>query len=267
MFRPRRSYAITGFLFFLALAAAALGWPWLSEALGRGQDIPEWLTTVVGIMLLIFASVGWRSVRGTFRADSWLVMAAYDGLYVRFRSHLNFKLPDQDPVIVFIPNVEVGSLRVRRVKMKKTAEVDGESAPLGGEKYLEIRLFHAEQLAELEAALAEERQMRGDGKGGSGSIARHYPVRVLADGIVEVDWAGIYPGLNDTVKLLGQTYSFQQQETLRAPRLEDMDPAEREEQLAALVQRGERILAIKLARKFYGYDLKEAQAFLDDLAP
>lgn len=264
-FHPRRIHAVGGFLFFLTLAGGALGWAWLAPALGRESEIPRWLTTFVGVTLLIFVWFGWRSLRGSLRSESWLVLSAFDGLYVRFRSHLNFDLPQEDPTIVFIPNEDVASVRARRVKMKRTAEVEGESAPLGGEKYVEIRVEGESDLVELEEALTAERKKRGDGKGGGGTVSLHYPVRVLPGGVIEFDWSGIQPGLRRAVKLLGRTYSVAPEEVSRAPMLEDLPPEEREDQLRALMSRGETILAIKLTRKFYGYNLAEAKSFLDGL--
>ena len=267
VFRPWRHHAVLAFGLFVALTAACLGWPWLAPVLGFEQELPTWVTTSIGTVLLLFVWIAWRSLKASLRADSWLLRAAFDGLYLRFRSHLNFELPAEDPAVVFIPRTRVASLRAHRVKMKRSAEVEGERAPLGGEKYLEIHLDDddADGLGELREALARERAKRGDGRGGGGTVALHYPVRVLSGGVIEIDWAGIRPGLRRAVGLLGRSYPLLQEEVSQAPRLEDMPPEERRERLRVLVQRGERILALQLARKFYGYDTTQAQAFLDDL--
>ena len=123
----------------------------------------------------------------------------------------------------------------------------------------------AEDLEDLEQAIATKRKKRGDGQGGGGSVALHYPVRVLPGGVIELDWAGIRPGLSKSLKLLGKSYSLLPKEVSRAPMLADLELGEREEALALLVRNGQEIRAIKLARKFYGYNITEARAFLNDL--
>jgi hypothetical protein len=148
--------------------------------------------------------------------------------------------------------------------MKRTAEVEGGTAPMGGEKYLEIHL-HDDDQKELAEALAREREKRGDGKGGPGFMALHYPVRSLPGGIVEVNWAGISPRLSRAAATLGRLCQLKDEVVSQAPMLEDLPLEEREAALRKLMQRGERILAIKLARKFYDFDIAEAKDFLEAL--
>jgi hypothetical protein len=80
-----------------------LGWPWWAPLLGTRQELPGWLTTVIGLTLLIFVWVAWRSLKASLRREAWLLRAAHNGLYLRFRSHRNSHLPAEDPTVVFIP--------------------------------------------------------------------------------------------------------------------------------------------------------------------
>ena len=96
-------------------------------------------------------------------------------------------------------------------------------------------------------------------------MALHYPVRSLAGGIVEVNWAGISPGLSRAAASLGRVYQLKDEVVSRAPMLEDLPPEKREAALRKLMQRGERILAIKLVRKFYDFDIVRAKDFLEGL--
>ena len=69
------------------------------------------------------------------------------------------------------------------------------------------------------------------------------------------------------METLGRLYRLKDDVVSQAPMLEDLAPEEREAALRNLVQRGERILAIKLARKFYDFDIAQAKDFLEDLEP
>ena len=60
LFRPGRLSSVLAFVFFSALAAGGLGWPWLAPALGFEQTLPTWLTSLIGAAVLLFVWIAWR---------------------------------------------------------------------------------------------------------------------------------------------------------------------------------------------------------------
>lgn len=73
--------------------------------LGREEftGLARYASYYIGAMLLagLFFFSGYVTAR--FRASNWLAQISSTGIFVKFRSYLNYALPDSDQTVVFIP--------------------------------------------------------------------------------------------------------------------------------------------------------------------
>ena len=102
-FRYSRFRAGTGAIMLAAAALALI-------AFGRLNNtwIPYYIAGVIIVTLLIFHNL----VTARFRPTHWLVRMTDDGLFIKFRSYLNYRFSDQDPTVVFIPYSELSSAKL-----------------------------------------------------------------------------------------------------------------------------------------------------------
>jgi hypothetical protein len=198
------------------------------------------------------------------RPSNWLLRAADDGLHVKYRSYLNYKFPTEDPVVAFIPRQEVAWIRVRRRDSERTTE--GET--MVWRRFLEIKL-HGDDTSELSERLGDERQRTAPGVMGWKTKVLHYPVRLLPDAIVQLEWrspgTSIRPGIDRAIEILGRWYRVADALDEDQPSPGKLDRAQQEARLIEMTERGEIMNAVALAKQIYGFDTTQAKNFVDDL--
>src|SRR6266568_55980 len=99
-------------LLFIALAlfgAAALAFHALSAGFHLG-----YYQAAVDISILALSR---RFITARFRPSNWLVRMNDFGLFIQFRSYLNYHLPAEDLTVVFISYQEIPSARLVREKV------------------------------------------------------------------------------------------------------------------------------------------------------
>src|ERR1041385_3171704 len=67
-----------------------------------------------GSFLLLFVLLTLRMVTARFHPSNWLVRMNETGIYVQYRSYLNYELPPDDPSVLFLSLGEIAS--ARRIK-------------------------------------------------------------------------------------------------------------------------------------------------------
>ncbi|MEM7226488.1 MAG: hypothetical protein AAF495_26185 [Pseudomonadota bacterium] len=263
LFRQRRWTKIVALALFAGVTGGFLLCPTICPLLGVQEPIPALPSYIAGGFLTIFVLIAWHAARASFRASSWRVRATTNGLYVKVRSFLNHGLSAEDAVVVYLPKAEIVGVREHRIWARRPGTDDSET--IQRLVFLEI-VLHDEDLGELVELLKRERAIEPGKKSGVSMISRHYPVRVLPGGIVQVDWSGLSPGLKRAVTLLSGVYPLLDGQKTRQQRFTELDKTAQEDRLLELVERGETVSAIKLAKELYGYDTTDAKAFVDDLA-
>ena len=261
LFRQRRWTKVLALAIFGGIAGGFLLCPTLCP-LFSVEPLPPWASYITGGFLLIFVLIAWHTAKASFLSSSWRLRATTQGLYVKTRSFLNHGLSADDPVVVYLPKAEIIGIREHRIWARRPGTDDSET--IQRMVFLEI-LLHDEDLGELVELLKRERAIEPGKKSGVAMIARHYPVRVLPGGIVQVDWSGLSPGLKRAVTLLSGVYPVLDGQRTRQQRFTELDKTAKEDRLLELVERGETIGAVKLAKELYGYDTTDAKAFVDDL--
>jgi hypothetical protein len=68
----------------------------------------------LAVLALLFLAVMHRFITARFRPSNWLVRMSELGLFIQFRSYLNFHLPAEDLTVVFVPYSEIRSARLIR---------------------------------------------------------------------------------------------------------------------------------------------------------
>lgn len=263
IFRPSRIVGVIELV--MALFLLSLSIPIFIGGAGGWSDLFGcccWLAVIAPFVIVFLHS----SVRA-FSGEGWLVR--YDGrrLLIKFRSHLNAALPRGDEVVVELTVPEIVS--IGKTTERRFTPTTRKSSVGGKEKivYLDVTLH--EPAKELEARLHAERQRYIETWTGS-HINLHYPVRVVDDRIIRIEWRSsttwMSPGINRILASLGETVP------VRPPRLmiSDMvtpgtDQAAKETQIIALIEQGRMLDAIRVVRSLYGLSLGEAKQFVEEL--
>jgi hypothetical protein len=183
-----------------------------------------------------------------------------DGLFIQFRSYLNFRFPVDDPTVAFIPFREIRSAN----SVHRTRQVPDETSR-GWQTKVSwlVDLELTGEVIPLAQALAEERGKKLPGA----ATWRHYPVRVISPTRVQVEW-DVVPGAATFLEALSRHTEIASSVELDEDfvRMARLSREEQELRLRALAEAGETITAIKVARELYSFDLAQAREFIQKLA-
>ena len=260
VFRYSGSRALIGMAVLVALAVGALLLAWTTA---------NWLAYYVAAVATIFPLIFRRLVTARFRSSNWLVRLTDHGLFLKFRSYLNFHFPDQDLSVVFISHSEIRSARFILQKQEVPDRDDGgrPTTTAKTQKWVELEL--ASDSKKLADALTGERARAVDGKnlGRISSRYNHLPVRLAAPDRLQIEW-GVVPNAQTFLDALTRHTLVRPTETTSQDfvNLEELGREEQESRLLALTASGDKIAAITMARRLYAYDLTQAKEFIEGLA-
>ena len=260
VFRYSGSRALIGTAVLVALAVGALLLAWTTA---------NWLAYYVAAVATIFPLIFRRLVTARFRSSNWLVRLTDHGLFIKFRSYLNFHFPDQDLSVVFISYSEIRSARFILQKQEVPDRDDGgrPTTTAKTQKWVELEL--ASESKTLADALTGERARAFDGKnlGRISSRYHHLPVRLAAPDRLQIEW-GVVPNAQTFLDALTRHTLVRPTETTSTDlvNLEELGREEQESRLLELTASGDKIAAIAMARRLYAYDLTQAKDFIDGLA-
>jgi hypothetical protein len=262
VFHYSRLRAVTGAMILVAIAFGALAFGWLKNAW-----LAYYVAAVVAICLLIFQ----RLVTARFRSSNWLIRMTNHGLFVKFRSYLNHHFSDQDPTVVFLPYSEIRSVKLvkERQELSDRDDTNQPTTIIRTRRIIDLEL--AGDSTQLAQALAKERERvfakptRGAGR--TSSRYQHFPVRLASPMLLRIEW-GVVPDAQTFLdSLTRHTPVRDSEETSRDfVNLDGLSRKEQEVRLRELVESGEMIGAVTIARKLYSYDLTTAKHFVEGLA-
>jgi hypothetical protein len=234
------------------------------ELVALGWHERNALAYYVAAVLLVGLLVLRRFVAARFRPSSWLLRMGDEGVFVQFRSYLNYHFPADDLTVVLIPNGEIRS--ARRVRERRDIP-DRDNPPAQVDRITQVsqdlvELELAVDAAPLALALTEESARRAR----TGATYRHYPVRMDSPTTLQLEW-------NVTPRAEGLLDALRQYTSIAAPvdasqhyaHLGGLSREEQERRLLRLAEAGQTIAAIRIARTWYSYDLAQAPAFIDGL--
>jgi hypothetical protein len=98
------------------------------------------------------------------------------------------------------------------------------------------------------------------------TLYKDYPVRMTATDCIQVAW-NVVPDADAFLTALGQHANIAPaaQKSIDYVNLENQPRAEQEKRLLELIEAGQTIDAIYIARKLYSYDLTQAREFVEEL--
>lgn len=146
----RHSRIVAVLVFGLWAPAGVLIYRWATHA-------HETAFRIAGIVILLTMLLYRDFLLARFRPSNWLIRSARSGLYLKFRSYLNYQLSPDDLTVAFIPYSEISAawrMTERRVypSMNRGTSYDRRHMA-----ELEVRC----DTTLLDAALAEERRREG----------------------------------------------------------------------------------------------------------
>jgi hypothetical protein len=175
-----------------AFALAVLRWP-----------NPALAYYVAGVLVLGIVILH-AFVLARFRSSNWLVKADDRGLYVQFRSYLNYRFSGEHPTVVFIPYEMIRSARLAQ----GTRTIPDSDSP-GGVTTKPVRLVELEltgATVPLAQALSDEEARSGPQwrqRGGRSTRYQHHPVRMVSPTTLRLEWE-VVPDAEALLEILGR---------------------------------------------------------------
>jgi hypothetical protein len=266
--RVFRQSRLVSALFFAVMASLLAGGVALRFAVPfEPAGVVLWYV-MMPFLLLMAAIAGW-AFRAAMGPDNWLVAVTGDALLVKFRSYLNRHFPPGDPVVARVPFAAIAFAQGVRMTLTVPGTKPGarETQFL---RFLDLRLKDDAEAARLRAAIEAERAVVPP----SGKLGRtrgvHYPVQVLADGTVRLTWRGphdaVRPGLAAVLAALKGRCAVMPEAPPADVDLFALDRRAQEDRILEMALRGDRMGAVRAARRFYGLDLAAARQFVSELS-
>lgn len=262
LFAYSRLRAISGATLTAGFIFAAFLFSWINGA---------WPGYIIGSVLLVMLLIFHKLVTARFRSSNWLVRATNDGLFIKFRSYLNGHFDDRDLTVVFVPYSEIRSATLVR-ETRELPDRDGAShnrTTRSARRLIELEL--TADCTPLSKLLANElERIFGKEVVGAGKIStryQHFPVRLAPSKRLRIEW-GVVPGPQTLLDILAR-HSIPQRSTEVVEdfnSLEKLPKAQQEERLLQLIEGGDKLGAIALARRLYACDLAAAKQFIEELA-
>jgi hypothetical protein len=256
VFRYSRARALPLVVAVICETAALIVFDW------RGRSAIGYYIAGVLLVGLIFMR---RFVLARFRRSNWLVRTSDEGLFIQFRSYLNYHFSVEDCTVVFVQYQEIRSARL----VRERSQVPDEDQVLEHHRRL-VEFELAGNPESLAKALADEFARRGPNErrwyGTSSSEYKHYPVRMTSPTILQLEWK-VVPAVGVLLEAL-RPYT-----TIADPinvsedfaHLQGLNREDQEKRLRELLDRGQTITAVYIARELYRCDLSRARALVEGL--
>jgi hypothetical protein len=221
----------------------------------------------IAVAVLLFLELMRRFVTARFRSSNWLARMNDEGVFIQFRSYLNYHLPADDLTVVFISYGEIRSARLikERVTVPDPQERGTETQFL---RYIELELAGdvAALTEALEAEATESAPKEKRWYGSSSTLYQDHPMHMESAPFFRVRWQAT-PGAHNFLEAL-RPYTTIADPVFITQDFAHLQGLSREEQQAGLrelARRGETISAIYLARQLHGGSLADAKQMVDGL--
>lgn len=240
----------------ISLAIAAL--------LIYGRQQSSGLAYYLAGALLLGTLVMHKFISARFLPSNWLLRMNDEGLFIQFRSYLNCHFPATDYTVVFIHYHEIRSIWLvnehSEIPYRDLDRPLAEESTEWHRRFIEFDLLGDTSL--LANALAAEHAKRP----ANATLYKDYPVRLSSPGRVQVAWK-VAPGsqvfLDAMRKHTMVTNAVEKYQDFT--NLKGLSRKEQEDRLLELLDAGQTIDAVYIARKLYGYNLPEARDFVEGL--
>jgi hypothetical protein len=216
-------------------------------------------------VILLFLALIRRFITARFRPSNWLVRMTDLGLFIKFRSYLNYHLPAEDLTVVFLPYQEIHSARLIRERAQ-VPDAQGRTETQF-RRYIELELGgDTGPLADaLQAETGERAPNEKHWYGSSSTLYEDHPARMPSPSFLQLRWQ-VVPGPRKFLDAMRPWTTVADPVSISQDfaHLQGLSREEQQKQLRELAQRGETIAAIYTARKLYRCSLEEARAMVEE---
>jgi hypothetical protein len=217
-------------------------------------------------VILLFLWLMHRFITARFRPSNWLVRMTDLGLFIKFRSYLNYHLPAEDLTVVLLSYQEIRSARLIRERAQ-VADAQGRTSTQFL-RYIELEL--GGDTGPLANALQTETAERAPNEkhwyGSSSTLYEDHPVRMPSQPFLQLRWQ-VVPGPKKFLDAIRPWTTIADAVSVSQDfaHLQGLSREEQQKQLRELAQRGETVAAIYTARKLYGCGFEEARSMVEEL--
>lgn len=238
---------------------------WLSfHAMTAGWKVGYY---IAGTILLFFL-LALRFFTARFRSSNWLVRTNDLGIFIQFRSYLNYHFPPEEVTVVFLSYGEIRSARLIRERVE-TPDPQGHGTQTQYLRYVELEIAGdiAPLAKALDAEITERAPMEKHWYGRSSTEYQDHPVRVQTPPYLRLRWQ-VVPGAKKFLEALRPYTTIPDPVSLTQNfvNLQSLSREEQDQRLRELAARGQTMAAIYLARKLHGCGLAEAKDMVERLS-
>jgi len=230
------------------------------------------------LLALVYAALLYLSKRflvARFRPSNWLVRATESGVYVKFRSYLNYQFDPDNVTVVFVPYREIATGRV----VRETIERLDLSMRLDGSRNGRHRSYQRRTVAELEligdtnllaAALLEENARQAPREkrwyGSTSTRANHHPVTLEGAARLRIVWDCV-PSIKRFFVLLASKVKIEPiaSRGWSAESVQELDRPGFERRIGELARSGKMREARLETRLHFAYDDEQTERFIERL--
>ena len=233
--------------------------------------LPEIIAVVVAGLVLLAK----RFIVARFRPSNWLVTATESGVYVKFRSYLNYHFSADDVSVVFVPYREIAVARV----VRETVERLDLATRIGGSRANRYSSYQRRKVAELELtgdtkeladALLQESARQGPRQkrwyGSTTVRVNHQPVMLEGTSRLRIVWECV-PRIQKFVARLAPKVKVEATASrdVSVEALQDLDRPGLERRIAELARAGRMREARLETRLHFAYDSEQTERFIERL--
>lgn len=251
---------------FLALVTASVVVAGIAWLLYRAYFTHWSFGYYFAAVILLFLLLMGRFITARFRSSNWLVRMNDLGIYIQFRSYLNYHLPAEDITVVFIAYQEIRSARLIH-EWVQVPDSQGRTSTQF-RRYVELELGgNLDALSQaLDAELSERAPNEKRWYGTSSTLYQDHPARMESRPFLRLRWQ-VMPGTGTFLDGLRAYTTIADPVSIKSDyaHLTGLSREEQQKRLRDLDQRGETVAAIYLARQLYGCGIAEAKDMVEGL--
>jgi hypothetical protein len=225
-----------------------------------------WLGYYIATLMVLVCWLIWGFVSARFRPSNWLVRMNEAGLFIQFRSYLNYRLPAEDMTVLFVAYPEIRSARL--VKERTQVPSPGSQSATSTQTLWYAELELAGDIAPLERALRTERREQAPNEKHwyvtTSTLYQDYSARMPSPPFLQIRWQAV-PSVHKFLDTLGPYTTIADPVfiTQDFAHLQGLSRDEQLKRLHELAERGQKIAAIYTARRLYGCELSEAKQMVE----
>jgi hypothetical protein len=256
-----------------------------------------------GFWFGLFAWFAWSRFKASLLPSNWLVTAGPDRLLIKIRSFQNYYYPDTDPVVIELFWREIDSVRKTvetsikpgsdgdvteyftyldlklRLSEKESKKI--ENALVNERNYKPLRsavgelkheLFQARkrkapkhEIDGIKRRLRNEKIIKHQQNKQSGSKHHDYPVRLVNDNVLRLRWNAIKPNIKKTLAYISDYTQLECDIKIETDSTGNLKEEGLDDMILDRVVKGDKMDAINLVKKHYGYSTANAIKFIGDL--